>query len=170
MPSDIWTPMLKVAVTAIYGDWERRIQKIFTVLRKKKSKTKEQFYNNDFITQYQMHTSECKKYRTIELTMVTYGNRLNATKFAQANNYDLLRALKHLIKTRLYKDSAAKIFVICRTYFLSAEYIFICRIYFWCQQPMVNNLLSIIFTYTKTLVHTLLWYCISWIIILISEW
>ena len=38
---------------------------------------------------------------TIELTMVAYGNRQNATKFARANNSDLLRAVKHLIETRL---------------------------------------------------------------------
>ena len=38
---------------------------------------------------------------TIELTMVAYGNQQNAIKFARANNYDLLRALKHLMETRL---------------------------------------------------------------------
>ena len=38
---------------------------------------------------------------TIELTMVAHGNRQNAIKLARANNSDLLRALKHLIETRL---------------------------------------------------------------------
>ena len=33
--------------------------------------------------------------------MLAYGNRANAMKFARANNSDLLRALKHLMETRL---------------------------------------------------------------------
>ena len=33
--------------------------------------------------------------------MLAYGNRPNAMKFARANNSDLLRALKHLMETRL---------------------------------------------------------------------
>ena len=38
----------------------------------------------------------------INQTMVAYGNRQNATEFARANNFDLLRSLKHLMETRLY--------------------------------------------------------------------
>ena len=33
--------------------------------------------------------------------MLAYGNRPNAMKFARANNSNLLRALKHLMETRL---------------------------------------------------------------------
>ena len=40
---------------------------------------------------------------TLELTMVAYEKRQNAIKFARANNSDLLRALKHLMETRLKK-------------------------------------------------------------------
>ena len=39
----------------------------------------------------------------IKHTMVAYGNRQNATAFARANNFDLLRSLKHLMETRLKK-------------------------------------------------------------------
>ena len=41
---------------------------------------------------------------TIELLMVAYGNQQNATKFARANNSDLLRALKHLMKPGCITD------------------------------------------------------------------
>ena len=37
----------------------------------------------------------------INQPMIAYGNRQNATAFAWANNSDLLRSLKHLMKTRL---------------------------------------------------------------------
>ena len=151
MPSDIWAPMLtsntslcnkslrariKVAhvelfrmvarlvlrctVTVIYGNRERRIQKIFSSFRKKEQ-NQGTIYNTDvrkilFITQYQMHTSECKRppNRTYDGYLWKPAKR---KKFARANNSDLLRALKHLIETKLYTS-------------LSAEYIFICRIYF----------------------------------------
>ena len=37
----------------------------------------------------------------MNLTTVAYGNRQNAITFARANNFKLLRALKHLLETRL---------------------------------------------------------------------
>ena len=40
----------------------------------------------------------------INQTMVAYGNRQNATEFAQTNNSDLLRSLKQLMETRLIDD------------------------------------------------------------------
>ena len=48
----------------------------------------------------------------INLTMVAYGNRQNATAFARANNSDLLRALKHLMDTRLKLSSQTAVNVI----------------------------------------------------------
>ena len=48
-----------------------------------------------------LQTSDVKDL-IINLATLAYGNRANATKFAQANNSDLLRALKHLMETRLY--------------------------------------------------------------------
>ena len=42
------------------------------------------------------------KYLAINQTKVAYGNRQSATAFARANNFDLLRLLKNLRKTRLY--------------------------------------------------------------------
>ena len=69
---------------------------------KKKSKTKNQFYNNHFRkvvifnsipdALHDLHTSKYKKL-AIDLTMVAYGNRPNA------NKSDLLRTLKHLMET-----------------------------------------------------------------------
>ena len=51
-----------------------------------------------FLTQYRsryaIYTPLNANDVAIELTMVAYGNWQNATKFAQANNSDLLRALK----------------------------------------------------------------------------
>ena len=38
--------------------------------------------------------------------MVAYENRQNATAFTRANNSDLLRSLKHLMKTRLKRRKA----------------------------------------------------------------
>ena len=37
----------------------------------------------------------------INQTMVAYENQQNATTFARANNFDLLRSLKHSMETRL---------------------------------------------------------------------
>ena len=105
----------------------------------KNSKTKEQFYNNDFrkVVVYielpplrfvastetrfkrggnfygcfvyhsipgvlhDLPTSKCKSSHTIDLTMLAYENHENSIKFAQANNSDLLRALKNLMETWL---------------------------------------------------------------------
>ena len=120
--------------------WLRPVETENTECRKNLSPLKKRAEpKNNFITMTfwnsipdvprDLHTSKCKRppNRTYDGYLWKPAKR---KKFARANNSDLLRALKHLIKTRLYKDSAAKIFVICRTYFLSAEYIFICRIYF----------------------------------------
>ena len=100
----------RYAVTAIYGNRERIIQKIFSDLQKKRAKPKNNFITTPFekslfVTQYRMRypisIPPNTKDLTIELTMVAYGNQQNAIKFARANNYDLLRALKHLMETRL---------------------------------------------------------------------
>ena len=95
---------MRYAVTATYGNWERKIQKKFRTFEKKESKTKEQFYNNDFrkvifsnAIPYALHdlpTSKCKRHHNRPYQQ-------NGIKFAQVNNSDLLRALKNLTKTRL---------------------------------------------------------------------
>ena len=64
------------------------------------------FEKSLFITQYWMRYAiyillNANDF-TIDLTMCAHKNRQNAIKFARANNCDLLRALKHLIKTRFY--------------------------------------------------------------------
>ena len=40
----------------------------------------------------------------INLTMVAYENRQNATTFARANNFDLSRELKHSSETSFYRE------------------------------------------------------------------
>ena len=50
---------------------------------------------------YAIYTPPNTKHLAINLTMVAYGNGQNATSFAQANNSDLLRSLKHSMETRL---------------------------------------------------------------------
>ena len=45
----------------------------------------------------------------IELTMVACRNWQNTTKYAGANNSDLLQALKHLMETRLYHETTASV-------------------------------------------------------------
>ena len=60
----------RYAVTATYGNRKLRIPKIFSAVRKKKSKTMEQFYNNDFQNVVvsnsipdalsDLHSSKCK--------------------------------------------------------------------------------------------------------------
>ena len=83
-------------------------EQIFCLARKK-SKGEEQFYIDDFrkVIIYNsipdalrdLHAYKCKDL-TIDLMMLVYGNRQNAIKFTQANNSDLLRALKYLMETR----------------------------------------------------------------------
>ena len=58
-----------------------------------------------FITQYRMsyaiYIPPNTKDLTIDLAMLAYRNRQNVIKFARANDYDLLQALKYLMGTRL---------------------------------------------------------------------
>ena len=89
-----------------------RNKKRFSVLRKKiKAKNKKittTFGKSLFLIKYQMryaiYIPPNTKDLAINLTMVAYGNRENATTFARANNSDLLRELKHLTETRLYTE------------------------------------------------------------------
>ena len=76
----------------------------------KKSNTRNNFITTTFgksvfITPYQMHyaiyITPNAKDLTMDFTMLAYGNRQNAIKFARANNSNLLRALKHIAETRL---------------------------------------------------------------------
>ena len=91
--------MALYAVTATCGNRERRMKKIFCLLEKKR-KAKEQFYNPILNVLRDLHTSRCK--RLLRPYDVCLQNRQNAIKFARANNSDLLRAPKHLMKTRFY--------------------------------------------------------------------
>ena len=51
---------------------------------------------------YAIYLPPIAKDLTIDLSILVYGNRQNAMKFARANNCDLLRALKHLMETLVY--------------------------------------------------------------------
>ena len=74
---------------------------------KERAMLKTKKYNNDFRkvvisnaipdAQRDLHTSKYKR----PSNKPDDGNRQNAIMFARANNSDLLRALKHLIETRL---------------------------------------------------------------------
>ena len=109
MPHDVWTPM-RYAVTAIYRNQQRKKQKGFSVLQKKsKAENKKitaTFGKSLFLIKYQMRYAVYMPPNTkglaINRTMVAYRNRQNPTAFGRANNSDLLRSLKHLMKTRLY--------------------------------------------------------------------
>ena len=84
--------------------------KIFCPPKKRpKPKTKKitmAFAKSLFLIEYRMRYAIYIPPNTRDLainqTMVAYGNRQNATAFAPANNFDLLRSLKHLMETRLY--------------------------------------------------------------------
>ena len=84
--------MPRYAATATDGNRERSLQKIFSDLQKKRAKPIKNFITAAFrkwlfITQHRMRyaisTHLNAKDLTIELTMVTYGNQQNATKFAR---------------------------------------------------------------------------------------
>ena len=66
------------------------------------------FEKSFFLTQYRMRCTIYMPPNTKDLatnqTMVAYGNRQNAIMFTRADNSDLLRALKHLMETRLYRE------------------------------------------------------------------
>ena len=101
----------RFAATATNGNRERSVQnKKYFLISQKRAKPRKIFIATTFgkslfITQHRMRYAISiplnAKDLTIELTMVAYGNRKNATKFARANNSNLLRALKHIIETRL---------------------------------------------------------------------
>ena len=85
-------------------------KKDFLFSNKKKTKLKTKNITTTFgrlllLTKYRMryaiYIPPNTKDLAINQTMVTYGNRQNATAFARANNSDLLRSLKHLMETRL---------------------------------------------------------------------
>ena len=85
-------------------------KKDYLFSKEKEQSSKQKKYSNDFRKVVisnsipdalrDSHTSDAKNL-AINLAMLTYGNRPNAIKFARANNSDLLRALKHLMETRL---------------------------------------------------------------------
>ena len=94
--------------------WKPRTQytEKIVVRRKNRARSKNQFLTMTlgklyFITQYRMrytiYIPVNTKDLTIYLAMLVYENGQNAIKFAQANNPELLRALKHLVETRLNK-------------------------------------------------------------------
>ena len=102
------------ACAAIYCDcdlWEpiMQVTKMISVLRKAKQSSKQKhkttFGKSLFLTQYRVryaiYIPPNAKDLVINLAFVAYGNRQNAIMFAQANNSDLLRALKNLMETRL---------------------------------------------------------------------
>ena len=102
-------PVPLYAVTVTYRKQRHRTQKIFSVFRKKRAKLKTKnimttFGKSLFLTKhrmcYAMYMPSNTKYLAINQMMVAYGNRQNATAFAQANNSDLLQSLKHLMETR----------------------------------------------------------------------
>ena len=103
MPHDVWTPM-RYAVTAIYRNQQRKKQKGFSVLQKKsKAENKKitaTFGKSLFLIKYQMRYAVYMPPNTKDLAINR--NRQNPTAFGRANNSDLLRSLKHLMKTRLY--------------------------------------------------------------------
>ena len=66
-----------------------------------KNQSQETFYNSIPDALHNLHTSNAK-YLPIDLMMLAYENRQNATKFARANNSDLLRPLKLFISTRVH--------------------------------------------------------------------
>ena len=101
----------RYAVTVIYRNQQRKKQKRFSVFRKRRAKPKTKkitttFGKSIFLIKYRMryaiYMPPDTKDLAINLTMVAYENRQNATAFARVNNSDLLRSLKHLMGTRLY--------------------------------------------------------------------
>ena len=103
-------PVPRYAVTVIYRNQQRKKQKGFSVLRRKRAKPKTKkitttFGKLLFLIKYRMRYAIYMPPNTKDLatnqTMVADGNRQNATAFARANNTDLLRSLKHLMETRL---------------------------------------------------------------------
>ena len=85
---DLWKPITQNTKKFLFSEKRAR-------LRTKK-------YNNDF-RKVGISNSNTKDL-AINLTMIAYAHRQNAVTFARANSSDsdLLRAQKHLIKTRIY--------------------------------------------------------------------
>ena len=86
------------------------LQKPTTQEKRAKLKTKNittTFGKSVFLTKHRMryaiYIPPNTKDLAINPTKSAYGNRQNATALARANNSNLLRSLKHLIETRLYK-------------------------------------------------------------------
>ena len=100
----------RYAVTVIYSNRQRKKQKRFSVLRKKRAKPKtknittafgKSLFQIKYRMRYTIYMPPNTKALAINQTMVAYGNRQSATAFARANNSDSLRSLKHLMETRL---------------------------------------------------------------------
>ena len=64
------------------------------------------------------------KHLTIGLAMLAYGNRRNTLKFARANNSDLLRELKQLMETKLYKGLVVCVSNWKKSFLRSIEFIY----------------------------------------------
>ena len=99
---------------------ERSIWKRFSVYWKKTSKTKVQINNNDFrkvITcksmldaLYNLHSSNYER-PPIDFTVLVFENRQNEIKFARAKILRFLRALKHLMETRLISERTSAVII-----------------------------------------------------------
>ena len=103
-------PVPRYAVTVIYRNQQLKKQKKIFCPPKKRAKPKNKkittaFEKSLFIikyrTRYAIYMPPKTKDLAINQTMVAYGKRQNATAFTRANNFDLLRLLKHLMETSL---------------------------------------------------------------------
>ena len=102
-------PVPQYAVTVIYRNQQRKKQKKIFLFTETKSKAKNKkitatFGKSLFLIKYRMryaiYLPPNTKNLAINQPMIAYGNLQNATAFARANNFDLLRSLKHLMETR----------------------------------------------------------------------
>ena len=112
-------PVPQYAVTVTYGNI-----KVF-LSSEKRAKLETKNFNTDFrkvffLTKYRMcyaiYTPPNTKGLAINQTMSVYENWQNATMFKQANNSDLLRSLKHLMKTRPYSEKANILILVYKSF------------------------------------------------------
>ena len=99
-------PVPRYAATVIYKNQQRNKQNRFSALRKKGAKLKTKrltatlgkpLFLIKCRMRYAIYMPPNTKVLAINQTMVTCGNRQNATDLARANNSDLLRSLKQLM-------------------------------------------------------------------------
>ena len=102
-------PQYAVTVTDLWEPITQDTEKIFCPpkeMSKAQTKKKHNFWkvviSNSIPDELRnLHTSRYKKNLAINLTRGGYGNRQNVIRLARENNSDLLRALKHLMETKL---------------------------------------------------------------------